>query len=358
LAFDLLTIIQVSSQLLGGVITICLALYGLGAMALAIGSLTTAIITLLLSWMFAPGLISLEFRGYHLRELLGYGSGALFIGIANSLVNRVDNLIVARQLGSEAVGLYQRAFHLVMLPLQHVTGSVHKVLFAAMSSIQKENARFQRAYLKAVRLSALVAFPLLTMLGTSADVIIPFVYGPMWEGTVPILQLLTTVGILRILSNTQGLVVQASGRPMTEAVLQAVWLALIIILGFLGSRAGVLGVVVGVFLATCIFCICMTYLAHSIIDIKVVEWLKAMQTGILGSVAMGLGILSAKTFCSTVFSDFVLLIVMTLFGLLVYITAVRFCHTYDDNELLSIVSEFSPPRLRYMMCLILGITPR
>jgi len=275
-------------------------------MALAIGSLFTAITTLLLSWIFAPGLISLEFRRHHLRELLGYGSGALFIGIANSLGNRVDNLIIARQLGSEAVGLYQRAFHLVMLPLQHVTGYVHKVLFAAMSSIQTKNARFQRAYLKAVRLSALVAFPLLTMLGTSAGVIIPFVYGPRWEGTVPILQLLTIVGILRILSNTQGLVVQACGQPMSEAVFQAVWLALVVILGSLGSRAGVLGVVVGVFLATCIFCTCMTYLAHSMIDIKVVEWLKAMRTGFLGSVAMGLGILFAKAVCSTAFSDFVL----------------------------------------------------
>jgi O-antigen/teichoic acid export membrane protein len=232
------------------------------------------------------------------------------------------------------------------------------VLFAAMSSIQKENARFQRAYLKAVRLSALVAFPLLTMLGTSADVIIPFVYGPAWEGTVPILQLLTTVGILRILSNTQALVVQACGRPMSEAVLQAVWIALIIILGFLGSRSGVLGVAVGVFLATCIFCICMTYLALSIIDIKVIEWLKSMRTGFLGSVALGLGILFTKTVCGTVFSDFVLLIVMTLSGLLIYITVIRFCHTYDDNELLSIISELFPPRLRQMMCLILGITPR
>ena len=287
LAFDRLTAILVSSRLLDGVMTIILALHGLGATALAIGSLTGAVTHTLLLWRCAPGLIPLVFRRRHLRELISYGSGIMFISIANILARRLDVLIIGQQLGSGAVGLYQRASHLVLLPLQHVTGSVHKVLFPAMSLIQEEEGRFQRGYLKAVRLSALVAFPLLTALGAGADVIIPFVYGPMWEETVPMLQILAISGAFSILSNTQGLVVQVRGRPLAEAALQAVWLVLVVTLGFLGSKAGAVGVAVGVSLATVIFCICMTHLALSITGVRFVDWLQAMRTGFVGFCCYG-----------------------------------------------------------------------
>jgi O-antigen/teichoic acid export membrane protein len=358
LAFDRLTAILISSRILGGGVTLTLAFHGLGAVALAIGSLTHAAIQVLLLWMCAPGFIPLVFRIHHLRELFRYGSGILLISIANILAQRVDNFIIGRQLGSEAVGLYERAFHLALLPLQHVTGSVHKVLFAALSSIQDDMGKFQRGYLKAVRLSALVAFPLLTALGTSAAVIIPFLYGPMWAETVPILQILAIAGIFRILSNTQGLVVQARGRPMAEAVLQVVWLGLVVILGFIGSKAGTLGVTVGVSLATFVFCVCMTRLALSIACIRFVDWLNTMRTGFLGSVVMGLSILLVRTACDDYLPSFILIVVISLSGLLSYIIFLRLCLTAEDNELLESIYEIFPSRVGDILRFIFGMTTK
>jgi teichuronic acid exporter len=226
LAFDRLTVVHAGAKAVGGLIAILLALNEFGASALAFGSLASALVSTSLLWFCAPGSIPLRFRFDDLRVLMSYGSGILFINIANILTQRLDILIIGRQVGSEAIGLYQRANQLMLLPLTQVTGSIHRVLFPALTSVQSEQERFQRGYLGVVRLSALLAFPLVTGLYITAEVLIPFVYGPKWVGTVPILQVLAIAGIFRILLNTNGLVIQARGRAMAEGVQQGIWLAL------------------------------------------------------------------------------------------------------------------------------------
>jgi O-antigen/teichoic acid export membrane protein len=358
LAFDRLTVIRVSSRMLGGVAAIILAIQGIGAMALAFGSLANAAASTLLLWVCAPGVIPLRFRLHHLRDLISYGSGILFINIANIFAQRLDTLIIGRQVGSEAVGLYQRASQLALLPLSQVTGPLDKVLFSAMSSIQGEQKRFQRGYVGATRLSALIAFPLLTILGTTADVLVPWVYGPMWMDTVPILQILAVSGIFRLLLNTHGLVAQASGQAMAEARRQGIWLLLVAACGFFGSYAGVLGVTIGVTVATCIFFISMTYLALSIAAVQLVEWLKAIQTGILGSALMGLTILVLKNLFVERLSYAVLLGVIACSGVSIYIVVLRFCLTRQDNELLESMCGILPSCLGAVLRSILGVTPK
>ena len=358
LAFDRLVLIRVGGKTFGGVAAIFFAIQGSGAMALAIGSLISAAVSTFLLWVCAPGFIPISFWPHHLRDVLSYGSGILFINIANTLAQRVDALIIGRQVGSEAVGLYQRAFLLALLPLTQWTGPVNKVLFPAMSSIQGEQKRFQRGYLAATRLSAFMAFPLLTMLGTTADMLVPWVYGPMWKATVPILQILAVSAVFRLLLNIHSLVTQASGRVMDEAVRQGMWLILVTIFGFVGSYLGVLGVTLGITMATCIFFISMTNLALSIISIRVVDWLKAIQTGLLGSTLMGLAILVMKSLLANRLSSILLLVLITCFGTCFYILICRFCLTRQDSELLESICSVLPARLSVVLRSIFRITPK
>jgi teichuronic acid exporter len=358
LAFDRLVLVRVSGKTLGGVAAIIAAIQGSGATALAIGSLTSATVSTFLLWVCAPRFIPLLFRPHHLRDLLNYGSGILFINIANTLAQRVDVLIIGRQVGSEAVGLYQRASQLALLPLSQMTGSVSKVLFPAMSSIQGEQKRFQRGYLAATRLSSLMAFPMLTMLGATADVVVPFIYGPMWKATVPILQILAVSGIFRIVMNIQGLVTQGSGRVMAEAVRQGLWLILVAVFGFIGSYVGVLGVTIGITLATWVFFISMTNLALSITSLRLADWLKAMQTGLLGSTLMGLAILVMKNLLANRLSSILLLGVIVGFGMSIYILICRFCLTREDRELLDSICGILPSRVSVVLRSIFRISQK
>jgi O-antigen/teichoic acid export membrane protein len=356
LAFDRLSAIQVCEKALGGGITIFLAVQGYGAMALVIGSLTAAVIRTLLLWICAPEFVPLAFRAEHLRDLVGFGCGSLLINMATILGQRIDIFIAGRQIGSEAVGLYHRASHLVLLPLNFLMQPVNKVLFPAMSSVQTQHEKFRRGYLGAARLSAFVAFPLLIALWATADIIVPLVYGPQWRGTVPILQILALAGIFRILLNIDGIVIQARGQVMAQAARQGAWLVLVTVLGFMGSYFGILGLATGVILATFIFLISLTKLALSLANVRLFELLGAMRTGIIASVFVGLSIWLVKNFLYGHLSSVLLLLLMSSIGLLFYIIAIRSFITHEDRNFLELVCKGLPLQLANTIRLVFKTT--
>jgi O-antigen/teichoic acid export membrane protein len=320
-----------------------------------IGSVITAIIRMGLLWICAPRFLTLSFKWSYFRPLFGFGSAVSITNIISLLAQRLDVLIIGRLVGSAGVGLYQRALQLALLPLGQITGPVNKVLFPAMSSVQDEPERFRRGYLSTVRGSTLVTFPILTILWGTGDIIIPFVYGPMWEEVVPILQVACVSAIFRVLTNSQGLVAQAQGRAKAEAVRQFVWLLLVALFGVVGSRAGVFGVVIGVTLATFVFFISMTQLALPLSRVPVLDWLKAIRAGALGCTIMGLSIVLAKSILIGRSPVIMTLFVLGFGGLAVYVGVIRLCLSVEDAKLAEVVSRMLPSRIGILLRSILGI---
>lgn len=355
LAFDRLTIIQATTRAIGGGISIFAAIQGWGALALVIGSIFTATTRAALLWVCAPGFIPLKFAWRHFGPLFNFGSAVLITNIVNLFAQRLDVVIIARLVGSGGVGLYQRATHLALLPLTQMTGPVNKVLFPAMSSVQNEPGRFRRGYLATVRFSTLVTFPVLTVLWATADILVPFVYGPMWEGAVPILQIVAVAGFFRVLANPQGLIAQARGRARAEAARQLLLLAMVVVFGIVGSRAGVFGVAIGVCLATFIFFVSMTLLALPIAGVVFSDWLKAMRAGVVGCIFMGVSILLAKSILVASLPSSVLLLVIGCVGLGAYVAIIRFCLSAEDAKFADLVSRMLPPRPGTLLRSILGI---
>lgn len=355
LAFKQLAAIEVSTRVLGGVSSILFALHGMGALALAAGNLVSALSQTTLLWICAPDRIPLTFRLMHIRDLLRYGVGFFSIDLAGSLARQAVVLIIGHQLGTTAVGLYRRAFQLVMLPLQQITGAAHKVLFPAMSLVQEQDQRFQRGYLGLINLSALTAFPLLTFIATTADQIIPLVYGPMWTEAIPILQVLALSGYWRIVNNAHGLVLQSRGRGMAEAVRQWAHFGLSIVFAYIGgSVAGVVGVVIGISSASFFFFVSMTPLALFVSGVTFTQLLCAMRTGFVGSVAMGITVLGMKAVLARHMSIGPLWVIVSCCGILVYIISLRLLLTVEDQRFLERISRVLPPSLGRIFCFFFG----
>jgi O-antigen/teichoic acid export membrane protein len=358
MAFDRLALTEGLNRLLGGILSIILAVYGFGALSLALGSLLGTVIRSAMLWGFVPGPLPISFKFSHVKELSKYGVGFLGIDMANNLTRQADVLIIGQQLGSEAVGLYRRAFQLVMLPLQQITSSANRVLFPAMASIKEEHEKFRRSYLAVVSLSALIAYPTLTWLWTTAAHLIPLVYGPMWTATVPVLQILSFAAYFRIAYNSQGLVVQSKGRGGAEALLQFGYLGLIILFVLVGSRWGVLGVAMGVSAAAFLFFISMTRLSLAVVGVTLREWLGAMRTGLLGCLAMAATILGLQAVLVGRLSDLPLLVILTASGGIVYLILIRLLLTAEERLVLDRITGVLPLRLRKAARLLVGTSSK
>src|SRR5690625_2864821 len=163
-----------------GLVGIATAAGGLGVWALVAANIGQ---TLLATTLVLYGMRSSLRFGWHrgeVQELLVYGAGHSLARIANYLANQADNLIVGRQLPSESLGLYTRAYQLMMLPTNLIGQVLDRVMFPAFASIQEKPERLGRAFVLSQGIVALTALPLTALMFVLAPDIVAVLLGSLW----------------------------------------------------------------------------------------------------------------------------------------------------------------------------------
>jgi O-antigen/teichoic acid export membrane protein len=146
------------------------------------------------------------------RELLGFSANLFGFNFINYWSRNVDNLLIGKLMGSGSLGVYSRAYSLMLMPITQVIRIVSRVMFPALASIQGDIVRVRRIYLRAVRMVAFVTFPMMAGLLAAADSFVVTVLGAHWQDVVPVLQILCGVGLIQTLCNPVGWIYQSQGR--------------------------------------------------------------------------------------------------------------------------------------------------
>ena len=93
-------------------------------------------------------------------------------------------------LGAAPLGLYSRAYNLLMLPVRQLSAPAGSVAIPAFSRIQNQPERFARFYLRTVSLIMWIAAPLFGLLFVAATPVIVLLLGNQWRGAAPVFQIL------------------------------------------------------------------------------------------------------------------------------------------------------------------------
>jgi len=140
------------------------------------------------------------------------------------LSRNLDNVLIGRWWGAAQLGLYARAYQLMLLPLQQITQPIGAVAIRTLSILQSDRDRFRRYYSKALSAIAFAAAPLTVTAATLSDEIILLLLGPKWEGTSQLFKIMAIVGLLEPIGATTGWILIATGRSdklLRWGVLQA-----------------------------------------------------------------------------------------------------------------------------------------
>ncbi|HEY5794019.1 MAG TPA: lipopolysaccharide biosynthesis protein [Bosea sp. (in: a-proteobacteria)] len=182
-------------------------------------------------------------------RLFGFGAGITLTGLGNYVALNVDQFIVGRALGPAVLGLYNRAYTILMQPVNLLGAVGDKVLFPALASIQSEGDRLARAYCRAVGLIALATIPLSLFLILHARECVLLLLGPQWGELVIPFQILVASLFFRTAYKISSTLLRSRGMIYRLAFWQ--WLyAGSVCLGALGGVPyGIAGVSVGVGLA-------------------------------------------------------------------------------------------------------------
>lgn len=236
--FKQLSLSHIPGELASSLIAIPLAIAGFGVWSLVIGQLAGKFLQVIIVWIFYRPWIWLRPQKWDrdiVRGMLRFGLPSMGSGLTKFFQNQIDTLIVGRQLGTTAVGLYNKAFTLTTRLSDMLTTSIFgNVLFPSYSRIQDDKPRMARAYLKSTSMVFLIIVPVSIGLAITAPLLVPVLLGPRWVPMIPVWQLFSLYGLTRPISTNSAPIFSASGQPrrnMTASlVLIAVMVPLILLL--------------------------------------------------------------------------------------------------------------------------------
>jgi PST family polysaccharide transporter len=151
-------------------------------------------------------------RDSGVRAMLGFGGNFTGFSVVNYFARNLDNMLIGRFWGSQALGFYAKAYQLLLLPLDQVSYPLTTVAVPALSRLNSEPERYRRAYLRILEKIALVTMPGIALMAVTADWVVAIVLGPKWAEAARIFKLLGLAGVVQPAANSIGWLFITQGR--------------------------------------------------------------------------------------------------------------------------------------------------
>jgi len=209
--FTALALIQVVSVLVGVITAIVMARLEFGYWSLIGLLVVTAFVNLIGVWFALRWRPGLPRKGVGTCELLGFGGNVLTFNIVNYLSRKADNLLVGIYCGAGPLGLYDKAYSLLLLPISQFNAPMNAVAMPALSRVRQDRDRFNRYFLGYVRLTASFGIPVLACCALFADEIVLLWLGADWLEAIPLFRYLAVAAVLGALTNPMGTLLVSLG---------------------------------------------------------------------------------------------------------------------------------------------------
>jgi O-antigen/teichoic acid export membrane protein len=281
------------------VVTVALAVWLRNVWALVLGQVIKALVALLLSYTLVPGRPRFGWDGRIARELLAYGRFITGVTVVVYVTTEIDNVVIGKILGMQALGIYVVAYMLANLPATHLSKVISGVMFPAYSKLQDDRSLLLHAYLETTRVVSTVAMPMAVGLAVLADELVTLVYGQEWRQAATVLPLLCVFGALRAVSSTNGYVFNAIGKPQIPFYVNLVKLGMIAALIVPMTRQfNLVGAAAAVTLPS-IAMFAVSYIVFAkTLQVRVLRMVAAIVPSVLASAIMASALLVTKQWCS------------------------------------------------------------
>ncbi len=210
--FKALSVIQIVSMAGGIAIAIVMAWQGFGYWALVGNAAGMAAINAAMVWMLCSWRPGLPKRGAGTMSMLRFGGNLTGFSFLNYITRNIDNIAVGAVLGASTLGLYSKAYNLLMLPIRQINGPVGMVAIPTLSRLQNDPRKFKKYYLAAIAAIASVTFPIVVFLAVDTRNLVMTMLGRQWLDAVPIFQWLAVAAFFGGINVAPGWLCVALGK--------------------------------------------------------------------------------------------------------------------------------------------------
>ncbi len=214
LHFSVLAKVEILAALGGCATAVVWAWYSPTVYALVAGVLVNGLIQTSLLWMLASQGWRPAFRCHlgEIRQFLKFGGYIMANDFANSLYRQADILIGGKVFPAATLGIYSLPRGLSQNVAAVTNPIITRVGLPVMAKTQHDTSFLKSVYLKTMRMTASVNFPVYLTLAAFSREAVVIVFGKRWIESAPLLVFLAIFGMFRSCGNPAGSLILAVGK--------------------------------------------------------------------------------------------------------------------------------------------------
>jgi O-antigen/teichoic acid export membrane protein len=321
LDFRALAIRSLGTTGLGGAVGLAMAMLGWGFWSLVGQQLVGAISGCLCLWFAVPWRPRLRVSKPHLRDLYGFSLSLTGNDILWFFSQRSDQTMVGYGFGSLVLGPYSLASKVTTLVYDGVVGPFQSVAFPAFSKLQSEPLRLERVLHRFCEMSSFLCLPLFVGLAVVAPELIPLLFGAKWIAAIPLLQILSFYGAVRVVLAFMHPLMLAKGRAGLYLLMNVVLSILTLSGCLLAVRWSPQAIALSTIVSLLAFLIIFLGVAHRALEFKALTLLRSFAFPVLCCLLMMIAVGGVRNFVNAKVAPAAALALCVLAGVLTYVSS-------------------------------------
>ncbi len=210
--FAAIAVIEIAAISIGLIVAIVAAWYGAAYWSLVLNQFVMTLVTVVGVWTACKWRPGLPTRGAGVRSMLAYGGNLTGFNVTTFLARNLDNALIGKFWGAYQLGVYSRAYQMLLMPMQQINAPFAAVAVPALSRLADSPERYRDAYLKILQKIAMLTMPLVVFMMGTSDWLTLFLLGSKWQEAGRIFTLLGIAAIIQPVTKTTWWLFSTQGR--------------------------------------------------------------------------------------------------------------------------------------------------
>ena len=258
LAFHREFALRIAQKLSALAITVPVAFALRNYWALVIGTLSSSVISVLLSYYAHPFRPRLSLAAWN--HLLSFSKWLLANEFLWFLRDRSPDYLIGRIAGPDALGVFSISTEISNLPTTELVAPINRAVLPGYAKMAADFGLLREGFLNVIGLVAMLALPAGFGIAAISKVLVHVVLGDKWMAATPIVAVLAVYGGLNALTTNFAALHVAMGRPSTLTRIGIIQIIVFVPM-FIGSgyAYGVIGIAWAYLLHVAIVCLPLQY---------------------------------------------------------------------------------------------------
>lgn len=179
-------LMELGAEVLSFAVAIALAVYGAGYWALVAQRLVSPLLVVVGGWTLCRWRPGLPSHSPGLKSLFAFGASVTTTTIMGTVARNIDQVLIGLIWGPFALGLYERASKLLMVPINNIFIPLYSVGMPTLSRLTDQELRYRTAFAELLEKLVMITMPTAAFVLVTSDWITDMLFGAQWHAAAPL----------------------------------------------------------------------------------------------------------------------------------------------------------------------------